>query len=47
MLEAGREAGIDLPVIEVERRQFERAVELGYGDKDMAATYFAARDPAG
>jgi 3-hydroxyisobutyrate dehydrogenase len=47
VLEAGREAGIDLPIIEVARRQFERAVELGHGDKDMAATYFAARDPAG
>jgi 3-hydroxyisobutyrate dehydrogenase len=47
VLEAGRDAGIDLPVIEVARRQFERAVELGHGDKDMAATYFAARDPAG
>jgi 3-hydroxyisobutyrate dehydrogenase len=41
VLEAGREAGIDLPLIEVVRRQFARAVELGHGDEDMAATYFA------
>ena len=47
VLEAAEEAGIDLPLIEVARRQFARALELGHGDKDMAATYFAARDPAG
>jgi 3-hydroxyisobutyrate dehydrogenase len=41
VLEAGREAGVDLPLIEVARRQFERAIELGHGDKDMAATFFA------
>jgi 3-hydroxyisobutyrate dehydrogenase len=41
VLEAGREAGVDLPLIEVARRQFERALELGHGDKDMAATFFA------
>jgi 3-hydroxyisobutyrate dehydrogenase len=41
VLEASREAGIDLPLIEVVRRQFERAVELGHADEDMAATYFA------
>jgi 3-hydroxyisobutyrate dehydrogenase len=41
VLEAGREAGIDLPLIEVTRRQFARAVELGHGDADMAATYYA------
>jgi 3-hydroxyisobutyrate dehydrogenase len=36
VLEAGREAGVDLPLIEVARRQFERALELGHGDKDIA-----------
>jgi 3-hydroxyisobutyrate dehydrogenase len=41
VLEAGREAGIDLPLMEVARRQFERAIELGHGDKDMVATFFA------
>ena len=41
VLEAAEEAGIDLPLIEVARRQFARALELGHGDKDMAATYFA------
>jgi 3-hydroxyisobutyrate dehydrogenase len=42
VLEAGREAGIDLPLMEVARRQFERAIELGHGDKDMVATFFAS-----
>jgi 3-hydroxyisobutyrate dehydrogenase len=42
VLEAGREAGIELPLIEVARRQFERAIELGHGDKDMVATFFAS-----
>jgi 3-hydroxyisobutyrate dehydrogenase len=41
VLDAGREAGIELPLIDVARRQFSRAVELGHGDEDMAATYFA------
>jgi 3-hydroxyisobutyrate dehydrogenase len=41
VLEAGREAGIELPLMEVARRQFERAIELGHGDKDMVATFFA------
>ena len=40
-----QEAGIDLPLIEVARRQFARAIELGHGDKDMAATYFATSAP--
>jgi 3-hydroxyisobutyrate dehydrogenase len=43
--EAAREAGIDVPLAEVIARQFERAVEAGHGDEDLAATYFAvARD---
>jgi 3-hydroxyisobutyrate dehydrogenase len=41
VLDAARDAGLDLPLIEVARRQFARAIELGHGDKDMAATYFA------
>jgi 3-hydroxyisobutyrate dehydrogenase len=46
VLQAAREAGIDLPLIEVAKRQFERAVKLGHGDKDMAATYFATSESA-
>jgi 3-hydroxyisobutyrate dehydrogenase len=43
--EAARDAGIDVPLAEVIARQFERAVEAGHGDEDLAATYFAvARD---
>jgi 3-hydroxyisobutyrate dehydrogenase len=43
--EAAREAGIDVPLAEVIARQFERALEAGHGDEDLAATYFAvARD---
>ncbi|HEX3318379.1 MAG TPA: NAD(P)-dependent oxidoreductase [Solirubrobacteraceae bacterium] len=47
VLDAGREGGIELPLIEVARRQFARAVELGHGDEDMAATYFATASETG
>jgi 3-hydroxyisobutyrate dehydrogenase len=40
---AGRAAGTDLRVAEAARDQLRRAVELGHGDEDMAAAYFAAR----
>ena len=46
VLQAARDAGIGLPLIEVAKRQFERAVELGHGDEDMAATYFATSESA-
>lgn len=39
--EAGREAGIDLAVIEAARRHFELAMADGHGDLDMAATYLS------
>lgn len=39
--EAGREAGVDLAIIEAARRHFERAVADGHGDLDMAATYLS------
>jgi 3-hydroxyisobutyrate dehydrogenase len=43
ILDAAAEAGIDTPILEVAAQQFDRAVELGHGDKDMAATVHAAR----
>ena len=39
--EAGRDAGVDLAVIEAARRHFERALADGHGDLDMAATYLS------
>jgi 3-hydroxyisobutyrate dehydrogenase len=46
ILDAAAEAGIDTPILEVAAQQFDRAVELGHGDKDMAATVHAARPSA-
>jgi 3-hydroxyisobutyrate dehydrogenase len=40
--EAAAAAGLALPLAEAVRRQLERAAELGHGDDDMAATYFAS-----
>jgi 3-hydroxyisobutyrate dehydrogenase len=40
---AGRAAGANPRVAEAVREQFRRTVELGHGDEDMAAVYFAAR----
>lgn len=33
---------LELPVAEAASRQFERAIELGHGEEDMAATYYAS-----
>jgi 3-hydroxyisobutyrate dehydrogenase len=45
ILDAARTAGIEVALAEVVDRQFERAIEAGHGDEDMAATYYAtARD---
>ena len=41
MLDLAAEAGIELAVTEAVRRHMARAIELGHGDEDMAATYFA------
>jgi 3-hydroxyisobutyrate dehydrogenase len=46
ILDAAAEAGIETPILEVAAQQFDRAVGLGHGDKDMAATVHAAR-PSG
>jgi 3-hydroxyisobutyrate dehydrogenase len=42
MLEAARAQGLELPVAAATRARFERALELGHGEEDMAATYYAA-----
>jgi 3-hydroxyisobutyrate dehydrogenase len=41
VLDLAAEAGVELAVTEAVRRHMARAVELGHGDEDMAATYFA------
>jgi 3-hydroxyisobutyrate dehydrogenase len=38
---AGRECGVSLRVAEAVREQYRRAVELGHGDEDMGAVFFA------
>jgi 3-hydroxyisobutyrate dehydrogenase len=40
---AGRAAGANPRVADAVREQFRRTVELGHGDEDMAAVYYAAR----
>lgn len=43
VLEAASIAGVDARVGRAVREAFQRGVELGHGDEDMAAVYFAAR----
>jgi len=43
ILDAAREAGIDLGLAPVTHDRMQRAVDLGHGDEDMAATYYATR----
>jgi 3-hydroxyisobutyrate dehydrogenase len=40
--DAARAAGLDLALIEAVLDRFERAVELGHGDEDLAAAYWAS-----
>jgi 3-hydroxyisobutyrate dehydrogenase len=40
--EAAAEAGLELPVLDAVERQFGRAVEMGHGDEDLAAAYWAS-----
>ena len=40
---AGRAAGAHPRIAEAVREQFRRTVELGHGDEDMAAVFYAAR----
>jgi 3-hydroxyisobutyrate dehydrogenase len=43
VLEAAAHAGVEARVAQAVREAFGRGVELGHGDEDMAAVYFAAR----
>jgi 3-hydroxyisobutyrate dehydrogenase len=43
VLEAASRTGVDARVARAVRQAFERGVELGHGDEDMAAVYFAAK----
>ncbi len=45
--EAAAEAGLELPLIEAVERSFERAVELGHGDEDLGAAYWASAPEPG
>jgi 3-hydroxyisobutyrate dehydrogenase len=42
-LEAADRAGVEARVGRAAREAFERGIELGHGDEDMAAVYFAAK----
>ena len=44
ILEAARAAGVELRLVEAVRHSFDRAIELGHGDDDLAAAYFATAD---
>jgi 3-hydroxyisobutyrate dehydrogenase len=44
VLEAAGDAGLELPLLEAVDRQFERAMELGHGDEDMAAVHYATAE---
>ncbi len=41
-LEASEVAGLDLPLARATHERFGRAIELGHGDEDFAATYYAS-----
>jgi 3-hydroxyisobutyrate dehydrogenase len=47
VLDAAARAGVEARVARAVRKAFERGVELGHGDEDMAAVYFAARAAKG
>jgi 3-hydroxyisobutyrate dehydrogenase len=44
VLEAAQRHGISLPVAQAAAAQFKRAEQLGHGDKDMGAVYYASAD---
>ena len=44
LVEAAEAEGIDLPLARTVRERLERAIMLGHGDQDMAATYFASAE---
>jgi 3-hydroxyisobutyrate dehydrogenase len=39
VLDAARKAGLELPLVEAVRAQFERAAQAGHADEDLAAAY--------
>ena len=43
VLEAAARAGVEARVARAVREAFERGIELGHGDEDMAAVYFSAK----
>jgi 3-hydroxyisobutyrate dehydrogenase len=43
VLDAAAAHGFEAPLVEAVVRQMDRAIELGHGDEDMAATYEASR----
>jgi 3-hydroxyisobutyrate dehydrogenase len=47
VLDAAREAGLSLPLMRATCSQFERSIQQGHGDEDMAAAYWASRPVAG
>jgi len=47
VLEAAREAGLSLPLVRATSSQFERAIERGHADEDLAAAYWASRPVTG
>jgi 3-hydroxyisobutyrate dehydrogenase len=44
VLEAAERHGIELPLARATAERFKRAVELGHGEEDLAAAYYAAAD---
>jgi 3-hydroxyisobutyrate dehydrogenase-like beta-hydroxyacid dehydrogenase len=42
-LAAARHADVDLRVVQAVAEEFERALDLGHGDDDFAAVYFAVK----
>jgi 3-hydroxyisobutyrate dehydrogenase len=45
-LAAAQRAGVELPIAQAVANQFERAADLGHGDEDLAAIYFAVKRPS-
>jgi 3-hydroxyisobutyrate dehydrogenase len=46
VLELAAEVGVEMAVTEAVRRHMALAVEMGHGDEDMSATYYAHSSPA-
>jgi 3-hydroxyisobutyrate dehydrogenase len=44
ILDAAQAAGADLPLAETVRGTFDRAIELGHGDEDVAAAYYGTAE---